>query len=58
MTMILFTFVTTPEPQMFNGYLDGLKDELEMYYMNLFYNIITLLQTCQTVENQGGGRDS
>ena len=42
------TFVTTPEPQMFNGYLDGLKDELEMYYMNLFYNIITLLGDMST----------
>ena len=30
MTMILFTFVITPEPQTFDGYLDGLKDELEM----------------------------
>ena len=43
MTMILFTFVTTPEPQMFDGYLDGLKDKLEMYYMKLFYKIIALL---------------
>ena len=33
--MILFTFATTPEPQMFNGYLDRLKDKLEIYYMKM-----------------------
>ena len=33
--MILFTFGTTPEPQMFNGDLDRLKDKLEIYYMKL-----------------------
>ena len=42
LTMILFTFATTPEPQMFDGYLDGLKDELEICYMKLFYKIINL----------------
>ena len=31
MRMILFTFITTPEPQMFDMYLDRLKDELEMF---------------------------
>ena len=50
------TFVTTPEPQMFNGYLDGLKDELEMYYMNLFYNIITLLGDMSTSWKSGWRR--
>ena len=48
MTMILFTFVTTPKPQMFNGYLDELKNELEIYYMNLFYKIVTLLEDMST----------
>ena len=47
-TMILFTLVTTPEPQMFDGYFDGLKDELEMCYIKLFYKIITLLEDMST----------
>ena len=39
--MILFTFGTTPEPQMFNGHLDRLKDKLEIYYMKLILQKLT-----------------
>ena len=46
--MILFTFVTTLKPQIFDGYLDELKDELEIYYMNLFYKIVSLLGDMST----------
>ena len=48
MTMILFRFVTTLKLQMFDGYLDELKDKLEMYYMNLFYKIVSLLGDMST----------
>ena len=48
MRMILFMFVTIPDPQTLDRYLHRLKDKLEMYCMKLFCKIIAFLRDMST----------